>query len=1230
MPVRGTCLLKDTPLKEALFNIVEFTAYERLKAGKSASVGGIYSDIRQAGVEVDLPTIGEIYMQVLPREDAHFDSDIDVEDFVLKTWNDTINKLIPQGESEEVAVTGERQIGRERPEARIVEFILDRLFGDVAEDLTTTSDMKVLQGALWRGIQRKLGRLTQEKPTRKTMKELILQSLGWEDIGIENVHGQMNSISDLYSSMRNELAKAAADVRAGSSPAIIERFNEYIKGLENASYQLLFSRKDALQVRDDALKNAGFGKTLANGNIVLDWDKLAAYTGSVADLREQAHKAFEDAGFSQDVIERLKDSLEQEFYDLRAETMERQLSKSELFAKGGKKLVLEEAGLNELLGGRTMAQWVREQQIETVEQLAQRAYASLDRTKYVRTVKQKIVQRLIDFFNENYARVNNAEAQRAIDDILGEQTALEWIKANGIQNQDELYTALDRVLAGRTISAQNDAAIRAAFSSILDINNRAERELAQREKQTEYEYRPKKSDLKRLVELYHLGIFEGRHNQLLYDLLRVDGLQQQDIADLENLAAAASDLARRAVDVNGYNLSDDIFVNRRMQYIQRHIDSIVERNIANKTRLVSLIKFAANYLDLMLTGLLAGLVTMVQNILSGAKSVLTGMRFSTSAEKVVEDNGQFYIESPFGRSRAYGSRGEAEADIIDFTGKSKQSLRLYWSMLKEVALTGQSYGEEIGSFAARELFTNTLRWKWGEGLLGKGTTAKDKFKSILFALSLPSRIGLLAFDSANKVALTNKIFYNMIYHSLEKRGMDKTLIAPYMNEMLYGQSFRDARKIARKVIEENNRLLKPEFRSKVTEAEVTNLANDIIKANLNTQGSMVDTDVLEAALKGSYHVAGLGLGHEPNNPLSGMIKRLRDDMRRREQRLIDAKDWHNLSLHRLGSLLLNGFLIRFTGGATNWLWLRAKEGLALGILTGGARMLWNKEIDFADKKNLKEQMQRRERARNDFARGLIGLSYTAMAYAIGYAVTGGADDDDEERLKRLKEKKNKTDADRDKIEDLELKTSIYRQIKQDTGKDRWFRILAPDIMLIKYYTDNNKGNLALGFWNYIQRTYYGNDRFSVGQRIKDAISLYEQGDNAGAEGALTSIIGDRVGVPYWRATKEYYRVVTNIFKGDKTPPSKYEPATTWDEGLFGGGALQDLGIYDRNSRITMIPGVGVKAYEKYKELGIEKMDDLINRPYWYNMKYKGSFIMDADERRKAEKFWGNYQKTIKE
>lgn len=65
------------------------------------------------------------------------------------------------------------------------------------------------------------------------------------------------------------------------------------------------------------------------------------------------------------------------------------------------------------------------------------------------------------------------------------------------------------------------------------------------------------------------------------------------------------------------------------------------------------------------------------------------------------------------------------------------------------------------------------------------------------------------------------------------------------------------------------------------------------------------------------------------------------------------------------------------------------------------------------------------------------------------------------------------------------------------------------------------------------------------------------------------------------------------------------------------------GVYNRNSSITILPGIGAKGIERFKAAGIERMNDLEKHPGWENTMYineKGNpeFILDAGDRKAAK------------
>lgn len=1036
-----SCLVKNSALVEDLKDLVGYIGFSQISEGKEASLPSIYNIIRKSGIEVDLQTVGHIYNETLPKEYSQFMSDAQVNDYVLKTYQDAIRRaaLLEQQ-------TTEKKIGEDKAEIYVVNGILNMFTNTNAPSEVTQSDMVKMQNALWKGIQRKLNLSENKKPkTKQEWKDILNQAIGYESLGITDINGQLNSIADLYSAMKEQLEDASRKLISQGDYADVERWFDMVDQLRASTYSLLFSRGDAKQVLNDIMKDAGFGKQLKNGKTILDWNKLAGGIGSIQDIRENVQRVLEDNGYNQDVIEGMKDSLENEFNEFQAEILE----------KATKELSKREA-------------------------------------------------------------------------------------------------ALDR-----------------------DVNS--------------------KSDLRRLAELNNLGIFQNSHDRLLYDLLSVGELQQEDIADLKQISQVASNLYRE-IDKN---YGSEVFASRQFQALQRSIDGIIARNINNKNALLKILAIVKNFFDVYLTGLLMGPLTILENLYSGIKEI--------------------FVPTLLG------------------AGLNKQDAELYWRMLSDVSARGQSFGEEVGSFAPRELYVNSLKWRW------KDATPKEKAESLLFATTIPARVGLLGFDSANKVTITNKTFKNAIYQALKQNGMAKEDIQKFMNEALYGQSFEKAKEQAKDILERTNKDLPDKYKIKVSNNTITTLANDLVKANLNANGA-INNEVIEAAYKSSYHVAGYGLGHEANNWFSKQIKGLRNGIRKEEQELAKNKDWNALALHRLKSTFVNNMVIRFAAGASNWMYLRAQSGLGIGLFTGFMGK-WNKNIDFENKKTIEQSIKDIQNSRNKIGRALVGISVTALSYILGYAVFGG--EDDEEKKKKLdalnaeKETLKKTNyrdfeggsgekaqaiskIDKD-IKQAEESISIWKRIKSNWMASRIFKKTAPDIMLLQYYMDTEKSDL-LAVTKYVSNTYGVGSQFSTASKMQEASELGWKGDTDAALGQLSSIAGDRFGVPLWRAGKDWYKLGKWALGGKVS--SDFEAPHNFSDGVWGGGMMEDLGFYDRNPTITILPGIGAKGYELFKEKGITNMNDL--KGEWWNTTHTTDagnevYILNATDRIKAKEAAEKYK-----
>ena len=1036
-----TCLAKNTQLQQDLKDIVEYIAYDRIANGKDASLSSVYNVIRKSGIEIDLQSVGYIYNETLDKNYQQVMSDQEVNDYMLKSFNDAIKRaaLLEQRNSKE------EQIGDNAPEIYVTNGIMNMFYNSEMPNEDIQSDMLKMQNALWKGVQRKLKLPDNQKPKNNDQwKDVLGKALGYEQLGMTDLNGRLNSISDLYNAMRDELNEAISEARQQADPATFDRLNEMINGLEASTYSLLFSGKEARKLLDDMMKDAGFGKELKNGKTIIDWNKLAGDIGSVQDIRDNVERVLSDNGYSQDVIDGVKNALVDEFTELQTRILEK-----------------------------------------------------------------------------------------------------------------------------------------------------ADKELSKREKALE-RVPASKSDLRRLAELNNLGIFNGTHDRVLYDLLGVGELQQEDIQDLKQLAQAASNLYRE-VDKN---YGGEVFASRQFQSLQRFIDSIIARNINNKTKLLKTLSLIKNFFDVYLTGLLTGPLTILENLWSGVK--------------------EMFVPTIMG------------------AGLNKQDVKLYWKMLADVTSRGQQFGEEIGSFAPRELYVNTLSWKW------KGGTVKEKAESLLFALTVPARVGLLGFDSANKVTITNKTFKNAILSALTQNGMTKEDAKKFINEALYGQSFEDAKTQARELMEKTNNDLPDKYKIPVNNNTITTLANDLVKANLNANGA-ITKEVLEAAYKSSYHVAGYGLGHEANNPASRQIKSWRSDLRKEEERLAKEKKWDKLAMHRLKATFVNSIIIRFAAGATNWLYLRIQSA-GLGLATGFMGD-WNKDIDFESKETIQQSIKDIQNARNKIGRALVGISYMTLSYMLYYALSGGADDDDKKnKLAELNKKRDElkktnyrefdggagekaqkiSDIDKD-IKLLEESTSLMKKIKNNWMGSRLFKKVSPDVLLLHYYLDTEKNKYS-GVVKFVQGSYGLGSQYSTDAKITEAGKLYWKEDVDAGNGMLSSIAGDRFGIPLWRAGKDWFKLGKWI--GDGKVASDFEAPHNFADGLWGGGMLEDLGLYDKDPAITILPGIGGKGYEKFKAKGITNMSDL--KGNWWETTFtdesgNDKYILNATDRVKAKEAAEKYK-----
>lgn len=235
------CLVKNTTLRHDLNDLVEYLAYSRISSKQDASIQQIYNDIRKSGIEVDLQTVGHIYNDVLPKSYEQFSSDQDVNDYVLKDYNDAIRRAALLEPEQPV----EKQIGDNKPSMEVVNGILN-MFNKLNTPHTSPlySDMRMMQEALWKGANRLLNIDNAATPnTKQEWQDLLEKALGYNELGLQDVNGELNNISKLYEAMQEQLNDSIKQVEDIGDYATAEKYKEMVADLKASTYSLLFQNR---------------------------------------------------------------------------------------------------------------------------------------------------------------------------------------------------------------------------------------------------------------------------------------------------------------------------------------------------------------------------------------------------------------------------------------------------------------------------------------------------------------------------------------------------------------------------------------------------------------------------------------------------------------------------------------------------------------------------------------------------------------------------------------------------------------------------------------------------------------------------------------------------------------------------------------------------------------------------------------------------------------------------
>src|ERR1700761_58514 len=494
------CLLRNTQLKNDLHNLVEYMGYERVANDKDPSLTGIYSDLQKAGVEVDLRTVGELYKNALSPQSDRFTRPEDIDKITGRQTEATIRNLMLQKPLE-----GEQRIGKMPPEEFIANGLMRAFHSNVVEDTRTKSVMRTLQDAAYRQAQRMVGDLPVEKvhATPDQWQETIRKALALDNTGYNTLEGTMNNAHTLFEGMQKEMQKHSAEINGTHDDVLRGQWNDYIKSFEDATYSLLLSKEQAKDVVHGTLIEAGFGKQLKDGRTILDRNKLAGGINDIGQLRDNVRSVLENKGYDAGTAERIADSLQKEFHEMRGQILDRHKQNNDRLQESWDKMSpkdKKEFDLNALINDR-LKNWDNYKQL------------SGDDSHELQFSKGEGLNIIKDALkSEGYGK-----------QVKGGKVVMDWTKLAGdIKDPSDIRDKVEDLLHKKGYDDQQVQqiadAIQGKYEEVRqDILDHAKNKLdkLQEDVRNPPGATKAKADIQKLGELHDLGIFEGSHEDLL-------------------------------------------------------------------------------------------------------------------------------------------------------------------------------------------------------------------------------------------------------------------------------------------------------------------------------------------------------------------------------------------------------------------------------------------------------------------------------------------------------------------------------------------------------------------------------------------------------------------------------------------------------------------------------------------------------------------------------------------
>lgn len=353
----------------------------------------------------------------------------------------------------------------------------------------------------------------------------------------------------------------------------------------------------------------------------------------------------------------------------------------------------------------------------------------------------------------------------------------------------------------------------------------------------------------------------------------------------------------------------------------------------------------------------------------------------------IANRGQNFFSGKIGRFNSSLTYGMAPKEIRNLASSTKT----------DSIQGGPDAGDVYNMFYGDRHATEKVR-EWINSLISKD--GENRAVNWWYA-QIMGTAALNGVDNFNKVKNTWIRFTSGLADILVSKGMTRKEAEKKLHEEIFGQKWQDARDKAEKIMVKMQQSGAP---IRITSEAIDRFGADIVKAELINNKIFTEGE-LNAAWEAGYRSSGVEMGHVPNNPLSAMLQKSKDNYRESIEKALTERNYSKAAYEVLKDMLLNKLLMRFAGGGTNWIVLKLEKG-GVGLFRGLVGKAVNvsayknaKSLSKLSDKEIEENIYERQRINDRLVRGTVGLTAnTAMFLLAAAAFSGGGGEDRKKKV----------------------------------------------------------------------------------------------------------------------------------------------------------------------------------------------------------------------------------------